>query len=304
MLFFAWSLVSSAIHYARRRRLLSVLQTFVRSPAARNSALVCRRLKLHVREEQPKRNGRNSLGHLQTASEPVLDRIGQPPVVLFRTEEAEILSAEPLDFDLDEWTPAFFSENQLVLDGSRPRVVFTIRVVPLTSLNAGAREEGGGTAAPNTVNGMFSVDALANRIAVRKGGRSDMLYETHLQNFCSLVLYWAEGILCDRCGRSIIAEINSVCLPDLLNGPFANQTAFFSPSSSTSSLALHPAFSTFNCSREVLNSSAQARPLLEALSQNNRMSSNLRGNPNGLRSMREFGGRELRKRAAYASDTL
>ncbi|KAI6226165.1 BPL/LPL catalytic domain-containing protein [Aphelenchoides fujianensis] len=257
MLFFAWSLVSSAIHYARRRRLLSVLQTFVRSPAARNSALICRRLKLHVREEQPKRNGRNSLGNLQTASEPVLDRIGRPPVVLFRTEEAEILSAEPLDFDLDEWTPAFFSDNQLVLDGSRPRVVFTIQARSAHFDQCGCPGGRREFSAPNTVK--RDVDSLANRIAVRKGGRSEMLYETHLQNFCSLVLYWAEGILCDRCGRSIVAE---------------NQL------------------------------SAQARPLLEALSQNNRMSSNLGANPNGLRSMREFGGRELRKRAAYASDTL
>ncbi|KAI6205134.1 hypothetical protein M3Y94_00758200 [Aphelenchoides besseyi] len=313
MLLFAWSLVSSAIHYARRRRLLSILQSYMRSPSACQSALVCRRISLKTQSDQLKIERRDLLGALQTTSEPFLDRISWRPVVIYRTEDSEILSTLPIEFDLNEWTPAFFSENRLVLDGSKPRVILVIRVVPLkcSKLELNSSSSTVQVDNSNGINGLYSIDSVANRIACHRNCPNEMLYETNLSNFYNIVIYWTEGILTNESGQFAVTDINTIHLPDLINGQYSNWTGLQSTTSSCSSLAFHPAFSISNCSREVINSSTQVRPLLEVLYQDKRTARSINSTNyptrDSIQFVREFGFQGvgmLKKRAIYASDTF
>ncbi|KAI6173271.1 BPL/LPL catalytic domain-containing protein [Aphelenchoides besseyi] len=313
MLLFAWSLVSSAIHYARRRRLLSILQSYIRSSSACQSALVCRRISFKPKSNQLEIEGRDLLGARQTTSEPFLDRISWRPVVIYRTEDSEILSTPPVEFDLNEWSPAFFSENRLVLDGSKPRVILIIRVVPLkcSKLEPNSSNSTVQVDNSNDINGLYSIDAVANRIACHRNRPNEMLYETNLSNFYNIVIYWTEGILTNESGQFAVTDISTIHLPDLINGQYSNWTGLQSTTSSCSSLAFHPAFSISNCSREVINSSTQARPLLEVLYQDKQTARSVNSanypTRDSIHFVREIGFQGLgmmKKRAICASDTF
>lgn len=88
MLSFAWSLVSSAVQYSRRKCLYSLLRQFLLENNEGGAGLHCR----SIRDRFKSPSGFNFYERLRKApSEPVLNSLGLKDEVLFKNDDLEVV---------------------------------------------------------------------------------------------------------------------------------------------------------------------------------------------------------------------
>ncbi|CAD5215981.1 unnamed protein product [Bursaphelenchus xylophilus] len=249
MLFFAWSLVSSAVQYTRRRRLHNLIRSHLLGPLGKNKGLLCRSRKDHLSSlfSKPFRYGEIR----KAPSEPILNSHAQcSDHVIYHADDLDVISIIPTELKINEWIPSFSNNQHIVIGTDSIRITFSIKIhsdnIPSTSKSDFVKLATSGVAENNTID-TYLIDQFANRIARKKDGFDEMLYEADLENFCLIVIYWAEGNLSALNGSWKVSEIISVRLPDL-RGLFSDQE----PSSRTdscSSLSVYPSFLSLNACR-------------------------------------------------------
>ncbi|VDM96524.1 unnamed protein product [Thelazia callipaeda] len=106
MIFFVWSLVLSAVQFARRQRLLSVLNEYFISNHATNSVLICQPvqfLSCFSANIESHETSNCNLDTLRKAnSEPCLPD-ASIPTLIYRTEEVEFLVKSSAVRDNKKW---------------------------------------------------------------------------------------------------------------------------------------------------------------------------------------------------------
>ncbi|KAE9550484.1 hypothetical protein FO519_006303 [Halicephalobus sp. NKZ332] len=265
MLFFAWSLVLSAVNYARKQKLTAILQRHLYSPQAYQTGLICKKIPkkifgqyLAVESELhpgPSSSKNNAL--FRAPSEPLITQASD--VILYRTEELEIIAIQkPEALQITDWTlfTQDIKKKSIFIPAHSSRVSF-IAVIGLNENYTGSQDdlnkivpvgnesgnEGDDELHTEVHTGVAPVliSSIANQIAFRRHKPNEVLYETDLDNFYSIVFQWSESALFEFSGRGIVKEIHTVQLPDLA----LKTENFMSPAlpyASTGALTLPPNF--------------------------------------------------------------
>ncbi|VDN31302.1 unnamed protein product [Gongylonema pulchrum] len=124
MIFFVWSLVLSAVQYARRQRLMSVLAEYFITNCSRTTVLICRRIPFLSCFSRYTSSTERFAGAIDNAlrktnSEPCLPA-SHVLTPIYRTEEVEfVVVPNVAQLDIIDWN--VFSPPTL---GSIPRVYF------------------------------------------------------------------------------------------------------------------------------------------------------------------------------------
>ncbi|CAG9534016.1 unnamed protein product [Cercopithifilaria johnstoni] len=228
MIFFVWSLVLSAVQFAQRQRLVSILSEYFVWNLSHNSVLLCRKIPCFSCFSRNKKSYERLNGTLDTLrktnSEPCLpsELITRP---IYRTEEMEFvvqLDATPLDImDWNIFMPPFH--------GSLPRIHFiafldkksdeykeTSSCISLTdSLNVIGEQSNAGS---NTIcsSGLSPVlvSNLCNKIAHRRGHPWEILYECTLYDFYDIAFAWSQNALFDIDGKAVVKMMKVITLPE------------------------------------------------------------------------------------------
>ncbi|CAD5211869.1 unnamed protein product [Bursaphelenchus okinawaensis] len=300
MLFFAWSLVSSAVQYARRRRLYNFLKLYLSTPEGQEQCLICRSRKAYLRNLlcKPYRYGEIR----KAPSEPILNGLRNNDNVIYHADDVELIAVDHIKFRINDWIPSFVNEQHIVIMPDDVRVTFIVKIksedVPSTSKSDYIKLATSGVAQNNTTS-TYQIDQFANRIARKKDDYEQILYEANIDNFCLIVIYWTEGILSALNGSWRVYEICSIQLPDLRD--LFNEPDKISRADSRSSLSVYPSFRSLNACRNTppqRTYDTHSRPytLLEWLYQKEHGIESNYPYPNDRRS-------KLSNRLPYASDT-
>uniref|UniRef100_A0A914Z1Q0 Uncharacterized protein n=1 Tax=Panagrolaimus superbus TaxID=310955 RepID=A0A914Z1Q0_9BILA len=266
MLFFAWSFIQSAVNYARRQRLIAILQKHLSAPFSYETGIICRRIPKITSFPGPSTSTSSSTFLIKAPSEPFLNYETSDTVILYRTEESEIVAVpKPDSLKIHEWT-LFTTENiprkSIFIPPNVPRVSFIAVIIPspnfnnktdgFTSTSTETLTEGLNDT-DNDENGdnLLNIDAIetldainetdtgllssllslyANQIAFRRRKPNEILYETDLNNFFNIIFQWSESALYEFNGKGIVKEIHSVQLPNLTS---ERALLTLSPSNST-----------------------------------------------------------------------
>lgn len=149
MLFFAWSLVLSAVNYARKQKLTGILQRHLYSPHACETGLICKKIPkqlfgnyLTVDSDPDQPSSSKKSGTLVRApSEPIINQASS--LVLYRTEELEItVIPKPENLQITDWT--LFTEDirkkSIFIPAHSPRVSF-IAVIAVNENYTGSQDD-------------------------------------------------------------------------------------------------------------------------------------------------------------------
>ncbi|VDK46961.1 unnamed protein product [Anisakis simplex] len=138
MIFFVWSLVLSAVHYARKQRLIKILSGYFFSPRHHDTMLLCRHIiNFNLRTKFLERGG-NALGVggpraslCRFSSEPTIAHINECSL-LYRNDEVEILvrPRSKQAFQIDDW---FIISKPLL--SRTPRITFVVTLGPVCLLS-------------------------------------------------------------------------------------------------------------------------------------------------------------------------
>uniref|UniRef100_A0AC35F1P7 Uncharacterized protein n=1 Tax=Panagrolaimus sp. PS1159 TaxID=55785 RepID=A0AC35F1P7_9BILA len=257
MLFFAWSFIQTAVNYARRQRLIAILQKHLLAPFSYETGLICRRIPKNI-FSQPSTSSTSSYSPsskclIKAPSEPFLNYETSDTVILYRTEELEIVAVpKPDSLKIHEWTlfTTDIPRKSIFIPPNVPRVSFIAVIIPSSNFTGSSNsftastevseEELNETTKIETKadTEIFNLDAsvenladnlknddtgslsnllssYANQIAFCRRKPNEILYETDLNNFYSIIFQWSESALYEFNGKGIVTEIYSVQLPNL-----------------------------------------------------------------------------------------
>lgn len=230
MIFFLWSLVLSAVHYARKQRLTAILSQYFFSPYYHDTMLLCRRIptvsssaRNILRVENALTNGGTGTSLWKMSSEPTLPFQSESSL-LYRTEEVEIV-AKPSwgEFHVKDW--------QIV---ARPLVTRTPRIAFIVSLGLASSKGGHSEQAGIELAGVLAnenafsseshatytqiqpvhVNRLCKKIASRRGRPWEIIYDCDLDEFYNITFAWSENALFDIDGKASVKSIQTVHLPE------------------------------------------------------------------------------------------
>ncbi|VBB26683.1 unnamed protein product [Acanthocheilonema viteae] len=228
MIFFVWSLVLSAVQFARRQRLVSVLSEYFLWNLSHNSVLLCR--KIHCfscfsRNRKSYERLNDTLDTLRkTSSEPCLpsELIARP---IYRTEEVEfVVQLDATQLDIVDWN--MFTPP---CHGSIPRVHFIAFLdkksdennemsnsISLTDSIDITDEQSNISSGTIYSSGLSSVlvNNLCNKIAHRRGRPWEILYECTLYDFYDIAFAWSQNALFDIGGKAIVKMMKVITLPE------------------------------------------------------------------------------------------
>uniref|UniRef100_A0A9J2PED9 Uncharacterized protein n=1 Tax=Ascaris lumbricoides TaxID=6252 RepID=A0A9J2PED9_ASCLU len=225
MIFFLWSLVLSAVHYARKQRLTAILSQYFFSPYYHDTMLLCRRIptvsssaRNILRVENALTNGGTGTSLWKMSSEPTLPFQSESSL-LYRTEEVEIV-AKPSwgEFHVKDW--------QIV---ARPLVTRTPRIAFIVSLGLASSKGGHSEQAGIELAGVLAnenafsseshatytqiqpvhVNRLCKKIASRRGRPWEIIYDCDLDEFYNITFAWSENALFDIDGKASVKSIQS-----------------------------------------------------------------------------------------------
>lgn len=227
MIFFVWSLVLSAVQFARRQRLVSVLSEYFIWNLSHNSVLLCRKIPCFSCSSSKKKSYERLTDTVdmlrKTSSEPCLpgELITRP---IYRNEEMEfVVQSDATQLDIVDWN--IFTPP---IHGSIPRVHFiafldkktdeyneTLDGITVTDSVDIIDEQS--SIISNTIfsSGLPSVliGNLCNKIAHRRGRPWEILYECTLYDFYDIAFAWSQNILFDIGGKAVVKMMKVVTLP-------------------------------------------------------------------------------------------
>ncbi|TMS34519.1 hypothetical protein L596_002095 [Steinernema carpocapsae] len=272
MFFFAWSLVISAVHSARRRRLLGILTRCLEESEASSKpvSIVCQQVDLAPMK-----------GLWRCNSESVLSKSGQfSDCVIYNSENREILVVPCEDvLKTDEW--------RMLIDPSTPRrhslqqrIWFVAELSPKAKTSAGgsvcveledrrqslaesvsdlqsieSTSEMGDEASANEALTVSSgslahllVNQMCKTVAYNRDNPWKVLYECSYTDFFEIAFHWSEDALSALNNTATVQNLATVRLPEnfftsnteseLLCNPDSQMTSTNSLSVSTPTLSL------------------------------------------------------------------
>uniref|UniRef100_A0A158Q7P7 BPL/LPL catalytic domain-containing protein n=1 Tax=Elaeophora elaphi TaxID=1147741 RepID=A0A158Q7P7_9BILA len=232
MIFFVWSLVLSAVQFARRQRLLSALSEYFIWNLSHNSVLLCRKIPCFSCFSRNRKGYERLSGTLDSlrkaSSEPCLpgELITRP---IYRTEEMEfVVQTDTIPLDIVDWN--IFTPP---IHGSIPRVHFIAfldeksdeynEILDGISLTGSLDVTGDHSNTNNDtvcssdlspVLVSLPVSNLCNKIAHRRGRPWEILYECTLYDFYDIAFAWSQNALFDIGGKVVVKMMKVITLPE------------------------------------------------------------------------------------------
>ncbi|CAI4226541.1 unnamed protein product [Auanema sp. JU1783] len=195
MIVLVWSLVSSVVELARRKRLASFLDRFLSSDLAQTSVLLCTRTTNNADDNTTETGARL----VRYTSEPQLNA----HKVLYRTENAQVSIEQAQPLTLTDWR--FVPSS--AFEQSEEQLVFFL-VIPVRVLV----EEDSDSELTCTVYLQSSCERIAwNRL------RPASIYVCPVERFVDVVYAFSEGALYENNRQSLIESVQTIskaCLPE------------------------------------------------------------------------------------------
>jgi hypothetical protein len=139
MLFFEWSFIKNDLNYERRQRLIAILQKHLLAPFSYETGLICRSIHKKV-FSQPSTSSYSPSSKclIKAPSEPFLNYETSDTVILYRTEELEIVAVpKPDSLKIHEWTlfTTDIPRKSIFIPPNVPRVSFIAVIIPSSNFN-------------------------------------------------------------------------------------------------------------------------------------------------------------------------